>query len=145
MWACLAAMSVYCEDLNTAEVAYAALENTAQVLNICRIKEITNEDSQKAEISLFKKDYKRAESILLSKNLIYRALFMWVELYQWDKALELGLKFRQYLDILLFYRSKYLNAFGLRETNVKFIELGEKLHFEEDLVKQKILREVGLV
>jgi intraflagellar transport protein 80 len=85
LWACLAVMAVYGQDLNTAEVAYAAIDEIHKVQFICQVKAIPSSEGRAAELALLRKQPREAESILLGANLVYRAIKMWMDLYNWDR------------------------------------------------------------
>lgn len=78
-------MAVYGQDLNTAEVAYAAIDEIHKVQFICTVKGIPSPEGRAAELALLKKQPQEAESILLSANLTYRAIRMWIDLFNWDR------------------------------------------------------------
>lgn len=100
----------------------------AKVQNICRIRDIPNKERRLAELSLFKNQPTEAENILLSRNAVYKALTMWIELFKWEKALGLAEK-SGHTDIVLYLREEYLKAGGMKEANQKFIEAARKVHF----------------
>lgn len=54
VWACLAVMAIHAEDLDTAEVSYAAINQAPKVYTICKMKEIVNRERRMAEMALFK-------------------------------------------------------------------------------------------
>ena len=45
-----------------------------------------------AELALFRRQPYEAEAILIQSQLFYRAIKMWVRLFNWDRALELSVK-----------------------------------------------------
>ena len=61
LWACLAAMSIYCRELNTVEIALAAIDEADKVQYINYIKELPSEPSRNAALSLYCKKYQEAE------------------------------------------------------------------------------------
>lgn len=85
LWASLAAMSVYGQDLNTAEVAYAAIDEVHKVQYITQIREIPSLEGKNAELALLRRQPQEAESILLSANLLWRAIKMNIDLFNWDR------------------------------------------------------------
>ena len=85
LWACLATLAIQGQDLNTAEVAYAFIEEAHKVQHIVQIKEIPTYEGRSAELALIRRQPKEAESILLSANLYYRAIKMWVDLFNWER------------------------------------------------------------
>ena len=138
LWACLAVMAVNGQDLNTAEVAYAMIQEPAKVQYICRIRDIPSLDRRNAEMALFRRQPKEAESILLSSSLIYRAIMMWVYLYQWDRALEIAVKYKTHVDTVLYFRRKYLRTFERKETNKRYIQVSEGVEVDEDIIIEKM-------
>ena len=61
LWACLAAMSIYCRELNTVEIALAAIDEPDKVQFINYIKELPSEPSRNAALALYCKKPKEAE------------------------------------------------------------------------------------
>ena len=53
LWACLAAISLYCRELNTAEIALAAIECVDKVRFVNYIKELPSEVSRNAALGLY--------------------------------------------------------------------------------------------
>jgi intraflagellar transport protein 80 len=90
LWACLAAMSIYSRELNTVEIALAAIDEADKVQFINYIKELPSEPSKNAGLALYCKKYQEAESILLQARLYYRAIKMNIKLYKWERALEIA-------------------------------------------------------
>ncbi len=54
LWACLASMAIDGNELNTAEVAFAAIEEVDKLQFIAHIKEIPSIEGRNAELYLFK-------------------------------------------------------------------------------------------
>ena len=121
-------MSVFGQDLNTAEVAYASIDEIQKVQFICNAKLIPSQQGRAAELALLRKQPKEAESILLGANLIYKSIRMWIDLFNWDRALELAIKYKTHIDTVLFYRSKYLRALETKETNKTFIKYAQEVN-----------------
>lgn len=65
LWGCLAAMSLYCRELETAEIALAALDEVDKVQFINYIKELPSEASRNSALALYCKKTNEAEQILL--------------------------------------------------------------------------------
>ena len=85
LWACLAAMAVAGHDLNTAEVSYAAIDEAQKVQYICQTREVPSQEGRAAELALLRRQPKEAEAILIAANLIYRAIKMWINLFNWER------------------------------------------------------------
>lgn len=125
MWACLAAMSAYAKDLTTAEIAYASLDEADKVQFIQQIKEIPVKEARNAEMALLCGNPQDAESILLQAALVFRAIMLNIQLYNWDRALELALKHKTHIDTVIGYRKKNLEDFDRKETNQRYLQYSE--------------------
>jgi intraflagellar transport protein 80 len=91
-----------------------------KVQYVLRIKSLPTEESRAAELLLFQRRPKQAEAVLLQAQLIYRAIKLNVKLFNWERALELALKYKTHLDTVLAYRRRYLSAAGGTETLKRF-------------------------
>jgi intraflagellar transport protein 80 len=87
LWACLAAMSIYCRELNTVEIALAAIDEADKVQYINYIKDLPSEPSRNAALALYCKKFNEAEQILLGARLFYRAIKLNIKSYKWERAL----------------------------------------------------------
>ncbi|WAR28818.1 IFT80-like protein [Mya arenaria] len=122
LWACLAAMSAYAKELNTAEIAYAAIQ----------------EDARNAEMALLCGNPQDAEAILLQAGLIFRAIMLNIQLYNWDRALELAVKHKTHVDTVLGYRQKYMDQYGKPESNKRFLQYKEGIEIDWEKIEAKI-------
>ncbi|KAI9009520.1 WD40-repeat-containing domain protein [Gaertneriomyces semiglobifer] len=138
LWACLAAMAVHGQDLNTAEVAYAAIDEIAKVEYITYIRDMPSMEAQAAELALLRRQPQEAESILIAANLIFKAIRMWISLFNWDRALELAVKYKTHVDTVLYFRARYLKSLGKLETNRKFIQYAQSVPVDAEKVKAKL-------
>ncbi|KAI9144555.1 hypothetical protein BKA69DRAFT_1122387 [Paraphysoderma sedebokerense] len=141
LWACLAGLAISGNDLNTAEVAYAALEEAHKVQHICYIKDQPTNELRNAELLIFKRQFKEAENIMLGGGYTYKAIKLWMSLFQWERALEISIKHKVYTDVVLYFRSKYLISTGLKETNQKIMSLKENVVVDEETVLKIVERE----
>uniref|UniRef100_A0A061RJ59 Intraflagellar transport protein 80-like n=1 Tax=Tetraselmis sp. GSL018 TaxID=582737 RepID=A0A061RJ59_9CHLO len=142
LWACLAAMAVNAGELNTAEVAYSALEEVDKLQYVLHIKEIPTEEGRAAQLALFKRQPQLAERILLQAGLVYRAIDMALTLFQWDHALELAVAHKTHVDTVLFHRARYLAASGQQERNKRFLQYMDQVEVDEASVRAKIRHEL---
>ncbi|OAJ40437.1 hypothetical protein BDEG_24171 [Batrachochytrium dendrobatidis JEL423] len=141
MWACLAAMSLFGQDLNTAEVSYAAIEEVHKVQYVTYIKDIPSPEGRAAELALMRHQPREAETILISANLVYRAIRMWINLFNWDRALELASKYKTHVDTVLYFREKYLKALGRSENNKRILQYAQNVTVDWENIKVKIAME----
>ncbi|XP_030071802.1 intraflagellar transport protein 80 homolog [Microcaecilia unicolor] len=143
LWACLAAMAVANKDMTTAEVAYAAIGDIDKVQYINSIKDLPSKESKIAHILLFSGNIQDAEAILLQAGLIYQAIQVNINLYNWERALELAVKHKTHVDTVLAFRQKYLEDFSKKETNQRFLQYAEGVEVEWDKIKAKIEMEIA--
>lgn len=137
LWASLAAIAVGAMELDTAEVAYAALEEADRLQYIQHVKRVPSKEGRSAEMALFKRNMKEAESILLQAGLVYRAIKMHIELFAWQRALDLAVKYKTHVDTVLCYRRKFLAANNRDERNSRFLQYNNEIGFDEEQVKAK--------
>lgn len=133
LWAVLAGAAIYNKDLETASIAYAALNEVDKVEYIEYIKQSPSKDIRNAETALLCGNTQDAESILIQSNLIFRAVMLNLNSYNWDRALELAVKYQNYIDIVIGFRQRYLEEYEKQEKNKMFLkyrkEVSLKLNF----------------
>lgn len=78
---------------------------------------------QKAKMALLGGAYQEAESILLHNGMVFQAIYNHIQFYNWDRALDLALKHKTYIDVVLYLRQKYLKGLGKMENNNKFLNV----------------------
>mmetsp|Transcript_5483 Transcript_5483/g.19072 ORF Transcript_5483/g.19072 Transcript_5483/m.19072 type:complete len:763 (-) Transcript_5483:1656-3944(-) len=142
LWACLAAMAIHNKDLNTAEVAYAAIEEVDKLRYVLYIKEIPTEEGRNAELAVFRRRTDEAEAILLQAGLTYRAIKVNLDLFNWDRALELAVNYKTHVDTVLWTRSTYLKAAGRPESNKRFLQYEGQVEVDEEQIKAKMEQEL---
>ncbi len=85
-----------------------------------------------------------AEKVLLQGNLIYRAIKINIDLFRWDRALNLAITYKTHVDTVLAYRAKYLESVNLQEVNSKFLELSRETTIDWTKIKAKIAEDKKL-
>lgn len=63
-----------------------------------------------------------AENILLQAGLHFRAIMLNINTHQWERALQLAIKFKTHVDTVLAYRMRYIARFGKKEINKLFLQ-----------------------
>uniref|UniRef100_A0A2K6FTH6 Intraflagellar transport protein 80 homolog n=1 Tax=Propithecus coquereli TaxID=379532 RepID=A0A2K6FTH6_PROCO len=142
LWACLAAMAVANRDMTTAEIAYAAIGEIDKVQYINSIKNLPSKESKMAHILMFSGKIQEAEVVLLQAGLVYQAIQININLYNWERALELAVKYKTHVDTVLAYRQKFLETFGKQETNKRYLQYAEGLQIDWEKIKAKIEMEI---
>ena len=108
---------------------------------ILHIKEIPTNEGRNAELALFRRQPYEAEAILLQSQLYYRAIKMWIRLFNWDRALELAVSQRTHVDTVLMHRQRYLGQYGKEETNKHFLQYQSKIEIDEEKIEAKVAAE----
>mmetsp|Transcript_39014 Transcript_39014/g.38632 ORF Transcript_39014/g.38632 Transcript_39014/m.38632 type:complete len:501 (+) Transcript_39014:753-2255(+) len=138
LWACLAAMSLYCRELDTAEIALASIDEVDKVQFINYIKELPSEASRNSALALYCKKITEAEQILLQAKLYYRAIKMNIKLFRWDRALDLAIQYKTHVDTVLAFRQKYLEDCKKDEDNERFKEYMNEVQIDWETIRAKI-------
>jgi len=142
LWACLAAISLNSKELNTAEIALAAIDSIDKVKMINKIKEMPNEAARNAMLAVYFHKTNEAEHGLLQAKLYYRAIKLNIKLFKWDRALELAVNNKTHIETVLAYRKRYLERVGKEETNKKFAkQFQEHPNVDWETVKANIKAE----
>uniref|UniRef100_A0A8C5DF42 Intraflagellar transport 80 homolog (Chlamydomonas) n=1 Tax=Gouania willdenowi TaxID=441366 RepID=A0A8C5DF42_GOUWI len=133
LWACLAGMAMANRELNTAEMAYLP-----RVQYIKFIKELPSKESSLAHMLMFSGQVQEAEATLLQAGLIYQAIQVNIDLFNWERALELAVKHKTHVDTVLAYREKFLQRFGRMEMNKRFLQYSEGVEVNWEKIQAKI-------
>jgi intraflagellar transport protein 80 len=115
-----------------------------QVEYIQYIKAIPSEEGRNAELALYRRQPNEAERILLqaSPPLIFRAVMMNIHQYRWARALEIAVKYRSHVDTCLGYRQRFLEQFGRRETDQRFLQYANQVTVDWDAIRAKKQKEL---
>ncbi|KAM7413006.1 hypothetical protein PAMA_020407 [Pampus argenteus] len=143
LWACLAGMAMANRELNTAEMAYAAIGELPRVQYINFIKEQPSKESSLAHMLMFSGQIQEAEATLLQAGLIYQAIRVNIDLFNWERALELAVKHKTHVDTVLAFREKFLQTFGRKETNKRFLQYAEGVEVDWEKIQAKIEMELS--
>lgn len=126
LWTAFSAICINYRDIQIAETAVASIDEVDKVNfieKILKIKEKNyNENLITAYVLLLSNKIEEAESVLVQGKLIYRAIKLNINLFRWDRALNIALNNKTHVDTVVAYRRKYLESASLDETNSKFIE-----------------------
>jgi intraflagellar transport protein 80 len=138
LWATLAAMSIYQRELNTVEIALAAIDEADKVQFINYVKELPSEPARNAALAVYQKRIPEAEQILLQARLFYRAIKLNIKMYKWDRALEIAVQNKTHVDTVVAYRQRFLQMYKKPETNDKFKQFAQELQVNWEEIKMKI-------
>ncbi|XP_028275364.1 intraflagellar transport protein 80 homolog [Parambassis ranga] len=143
LWACLAGMAMANGELNTAEMAYAAIGELPRVQYINFIKEQPSKESSLAHMLMFSGQVQEAEATLLKAGLIYQAIQINIDLLNWERALELAVKHKTHVDTVLAHREKFLQKFGRNESSKRFLQYREGIEVDWEKIQAKIEMELA--
>lgn len=66
---------------------------------------------------------------------LYRAIKLNINLYRWERALELAQLGKAHLDTVVGYRQRFLATMGRKETDDKFIAAAASVTVDWDVIK----------
>jgi len=142
LWTAFSAICINFREIQFAETAVASIDEVDKVGFIEKILKLREEKYNESLITsyvlLLSNKIEEAESVLVQGKLFYRAIKLNVNLFRWDKALNLALTHKQHIDTVLAYRQKYLSSVSLEETNSKFMELAKEIVIDWEKIKSKI-------
>lgn len=131
-------MTIYSRELNTVEIALAAIDEADKVQFINYVKELPSEPARNAALAVYMKKLPEAEQILLGAKLYYRAIKLNIKMYKWDRALEIAVNNKTHVDTVVAYRQRFLTMYKKQETNEKFKQFANELQVDWEQIKTKI-------
>lgn len=131
-------MAIFQRELNTVEIALAAIDEADKVQFINYVKELPSEPARNAALAVYQKKIPEAEQILLTARLYYRAIKLNIKLYKWDRALEIAVNNKTHVDTVIAYRKRFLQMYQREETNEKFRQFAKDIQVDWETVKTKI-------
>ncbi|KAG2494842.1 hypothetical protein HYH03_007082 [Edaphochlamys debaryana] len=141
MWATLAAIAMSARELNTAEVAFSAIDEVDKTHFVRKVKSIPTEEGRNAELALYRHKPDEAEVILVQAGLIYRAIKLNIKLFNFERAYDLATQHKQHQDTVLYYRQSFLRGAKQQETNPRFMQANDSIVVDAKVVKKKIEEE----
>jgi len=141
LWATLATRAMAVDELESASIAYAALEAIEKVQFVEKARAMPSVARRSAELRAFRREHEEAERILLGAGLVFRAVELNLRLLDWDRALALALEHRTHIDTVLHVRAAHLRRGGRREDKPAFAAAAREVEVSEEQVRAKIARE----
>jgi intraflagellar transport protein 80 len=130
MWSTFAGMALSSRQLAHCESAYCEIDRVDKVNYIQRITEIPDAAARNGETCLLMGNVREAEMIFLQSGFNLRAIILNLDLFNWNRALELALKVEQkdglYVRLVLTQRAAYLNRFNQEEQNKNFSKVADE-------------------
>ncbi|KER26913.1 hypothetical protein T265_13899, partial [Opisthorchis viverrini] len=141
LWACLAGFATCAKDLDMAEIAFAEIEEVDKVEYIRYIKGLPKKEMQTAEMLMLSGEYQDAEGVLLQAGLYFRAIMLHLNSYNWNRAIELAMKYKLALDIVLSMRQAYLQQANRTETLERYLSQPKQNLLSTNALKERIEKE----
>lgn len=116
-----------------AEEAFAEIDYYDAVFYLQEIKQFATKAQTLAGVAQLCGNYQKAESILLQNGLIFQATLMNLNIYNWNRALDLALKHKLHVDVVMFKRRLYLEELGKDENNEAFLKITGKVRNSRDV------------
>uniref|UniRef100_A0A0K0EJI1 Intraflagellar transport protein 80 homolog n=1 Tax=Strongyloides stercoralis TaxID=6248 RepID=A0A0K0EJI1_STRER len=144
LWSILAGMAVAERNVFIAEMAYSELDKADRVLFLSQIRKEKNLNLKNALFSMFAGRISEAETILLQSKYYFRAILLNIQMYRWERALQLALQYNMHIDTVLGYRQRYLEDIGVEETNEKILQQYSQVEVDWVHIKRSINNELAI-
>uniref|UniRef100_A0A0K0FCC8 Intraflagellar transport protein 80 homolog (inferred by orthology to a human protein) n=1 Tax=Strongyloides venezuelensis TaxID=75913 RepID=A0A0K0FCC8_STRVS len=144
LWSILAGISVAERNVFIAEMAYSELEKADRVLFLSQIRKEKNTNLKNALFAMFAGRISEAETILLQSKYYFRAIFLNIQMYRWERALQLALQYNMHIDTVLGYRQRYLADIGVEETNEKILQQYSEVEVDWVHIQRSISNELAI-
>ncbi|CAJ0577348.1 unnamed protein product, partial [Mesorhabditis spiculigera] len=141
LWAILAGSAAQQKNLYAAEIAYGALEEGEKVAFLSEARNHPNKDVRAAMLVLLTGKISDADAMLERTGNPFRAIMLNISTFRWSRALDLAIKHKMHVDTVLGYRQQYLDEFGKRETDQKFLEQLSKYEIDWEHIQEQIAAE----
>ncbi|KAF1745710.1 hypothetical protein GCK72_022157 [Caenorhabditis remanei] len=122
LWATLAGLAVIHKNMIAMEISYAALEDDEKVSLINEIKDKSDKEIRQAMQVVLTGKLGDADVMLERNGHGFRSLMLNIQMFKWKRALELATKNKQWLEIVMGYRERYLKNCGQKETDPQFLK-----------------------
>lgn len=100
LWASLAVMSLSARQFATAEIAYAAIDKLDKVLYLNKLKSIESNEIRGAELELMSGNHAKIERFLSQNGYFLRLVLLYIEAFDWLKALEISQQYSSKFGVL---------------------------------------------
>lgn len=71
--------------------------------------------------------FQKAETILLQNGMVFQAILMHLNLYNWNRALDLAIKHKTHVDTVLYKRQLFLQELEKSENNEMFLKIKDSV------------------
>lgn len=108
------------------------------------LNEIRNESNQQiknALMTLFNGNSRDAQLNLAQNGHIFKAIMTCISMFQFDKALDLAVKSKSFIDVVLGYRQKYLEQTGRKENDSKYLRQLADIEIDWQHIQETIKEE----
>ncbi|ULU13491.1 hypothetical protein L3Y34_016178 [Caenorhabditis briggsae] len=141
LWATLASLAVIHKNMASMEIAYAALEDDEKVSMINEIKDKTDKDVRQALQVVLTGKLADADTILERNGQGFRAMMLNIQMFKWKRALVLAGKDKDWIEVVMGYREKYLKNCGQKETDPQFLKMMSEVEIDWVHIRETIAAE----
>ncbi|KAF8384242.1 che-2 [Pristionchus pacificus] len=138
LWAMLAGLAMQARNIYAAEIAYGSLDEIEKVEFLRDIRNEKDKDVKAALMTMLSGKTSEADIMLEKAGHPFRALMLNITSFKWDRALDIALKNRDLLEIVIGYRQKYLQEMGRQETNEKFLKYQSQVEIDWPHIRQTL-------
>jgi len=142
LWGALAGLAIDNGQIEVALQGLTALEEPDKILFLRSILELPLQSHKEAELALYRKKIKGAESILLQNDLVFRAIQLNMRLFKWKRALEVAIDYRTHIDTVIAFRGKYLENTNKTETIELFLKYRNEVDINWNVIEEKCRQEL---
>jgi len=84
-------------------------------------------EERSAGLSVFRGQFSEGEQILLNCGKVLKAIRLCCNVFRFERALEISLRFKTHVDSVLYLRKKYLEYAQRPETNPDFLKYNKEV------------------
>ncbi|XP_050524425.1 intraflagellar transport protein 80 homolog isoform X2 [Daktulosphaira vitifoliae] len=142
LWAVLAGYSVLDKQLDTAEECFISIGYMERASFIQHLRKSSDRTINESSLALLCGNLNEAETILLRSGSTLKAIMFNIKIHQWVRALELALKHKRFLNVVINERRKYLELFKKPENNEKFLKYSDVVVDDDDETVKEVEKEI---
>ncbi|VDO20936.1 unnamed protein product [Haemonchus placei] len=138
MWAVLAGLATAAKHLYTCEIAYGELGEIEKAEMLSKLRNQTNREITNAKMTLLAGKIDEADALFERGKCIFEAVMLNIVMMRWARALDLAIKHKSYLEIVMGYRQKYLENLGRKETDERFLSHMREVEIDFDHIRETV-------
>ncbi|CAI4226047.1 unnamed protein product [Auanema sp. JU1783] len=141
LWAILAGLAVQEKNLFAAEIAYGSLDQADKVTFLAEARNCPNKDIRNAMLIELSGKIADADILLEKTGNIFQSIMLNVKMFRWDRAIDMAIAHRKYLEIVMGYRQRYLKEMKRNETDPKYLKYSSEVEIDFEHIRELISAE----